>query len=105
MVQITAANFADRATADGGQYLHRTRLKRPWCDTGGAAGAQSVKVRRGVFRYTNSTAGDLIVRSQIAQSRSSWSTTIRWRKPTTPARALSLASASTRRPGRLGSSC
>lgn len=37
-------------------------------NTGGAAGAVSVKVRRGIFRFANSAAGDLIARTEIGKT-------------------------------------
>lgn len=36
-------------------------------NTGGANGDKSIKVRRGVFRYANSAAGDLIARIDIGK--------------------------------------
>ena len=67
MVQITAANLADRATATAANICIG-RAEETVDNTGGAAGALNVKVRRGLFRYTNSTAGDLIVRSDIGKT-------------------------------------
>ncbi len=37
-------------------------------NAGGAAGAKSVRVKRGVFAFRNSAAGDLIVRGDIGSS-------------------------------------
>ena len=37
-------------------------------NSGGAAGAQRVRIRRGCFRWANSTSGDLITRADIGNN-------------------------------------
>lgn len=67
MVQITAAGFADKGTATVANVTVG-RAEATADNTGGANGAINVKVRRGVHRYANSTAGDLIARTEIGKT-------------------------------------
>lgn len=66
MVQISAAGFGVAAAATAANVT--VGVARESVDnTGGANGAASVKVRRGVYRFANSAAGDLIGRSEIGK--------------------------------------
>lgn len=64
MVQVNAAGRVVPASAT---IANRTLglAVRTVNNVGGAAGAATVKVRRGTFRYANSTAGDLLARLDI----------------------------------------
>ena len=44
-----------------------TRADETVDNTGGANGDKSIKVRRGVFRFANSAAADLIARTEIGK--------------------------------------
>lgn len=66
MVQISAAGLAVAATATAANVTIG-RAEKTADNTGGANGALSVKVRRGIFRFGNSAAGDLIARSEIGK--------------------------------------
>lgn len=67
MVQVTAAGFAAAASATAANVTIG-RAEETVDNTGGANGAQSVDVRRGVFRFGNSAAGDLIARTEIGKT-------------------------------------
>ena len=66
MVQVTAAGYAAAASATAANVTIG-RADETVDNTGGANGAKSIKVRRGVFRYANSAAGDAIARTEIGQ--------------------------------------
>ncbi len=66
MVQIAATGFAAMATATIANVTIG-RADETADNAGGAAGAKKVKVRRGVFRYANSAAGDAIARTEIGK--------------------------------------
>jgi hypothetical protein len=66
MVQVTAAGYAASASATAANVTVG-RADETVDNTGGANGDKSVKVRRGVFRYANSAAGDLIARTEIGK--------------------------------------
>ncbi|MCX7284399.1 MAG: hypothetical protein NTX28_10200 [Novosphingobium sp.] len=66
MVQISAAGFGVAAAAAAANVT--VGVARESVDnTGGANGAVSVKTRRGIYRFGNSAAGDLIARSEIGK--------------------------------------
>ena len=66
MVQVSAAGFGVAATATAANIA--AGVARETVDNaGGANGAVSVKTRRGIFRFANSAAGDLITRSEIGK--------------------------------------
>ena len=66
MVQFNAAGSGIAAAAVAANVT--VGIARESVDnTGGATGAVSVKVRRGIFRFANSAAGDLIARSEIGK--------------------------------------
>lgn len=67
MVQVAATAFGVAAGATAAN-ITVGRAEESVDNTGGANGAVSVKVRRGVFRYANSAAGDLIARSEIGKT-------------------------------------
>lgn len=68
MVAVVAASaLADKATATVAN-MTVGRAEATVDNTGGAAGALNVKVRRGIFRYANSAAGDLIARTEIGKA-------------------------------------
>lgn len=63
IVVLSAGNAVPGSTALN--LVAVGRADAPADNTGGAAGAINVKVRKGVFRFTNSAAGDLIVKADI----------------------------------------
>lgn len=67
MVQVTAAGYAASASATIAN-ITIGRADETVDNTGGANGDKSIKVRRGVFRFANSAAGDLIARSEIGKT-------------------------------------
>lgn len=67
MVQIAASTFGVPASATAANVTIG-RASETVDNTGGANGAVSVKVRRGIFRFANSAAGDLIARSEIGKT-------------------------------------
>ncbi len=67
MVQINAAGYAVSASATAANVTIG-RADETVDNTGGANGDKSVKVRRGVFRFGNSAAGDLIARTEIGKT-------------------------------------
>ena len=67
MVQIAASGYGVAAVATVANVT--VGVARETVDnTGGAAGAVSVKTRRGVFRFDNSAAGDAIGRTEIGKT-------------------------------------
>lgn len=66
MVAIAATGFASGATATAANVTVG-RADETVDNTGGAAGDKTIKVRRGVFRFANSAAGDLITRTEIGK--------------------------------------
>lgn len=66
LVQIAASGFAVAGVATAANVAVG-RAEETVDNTGGANGAVNVKVRRGVFRYANSAAGDLITRADIGK--------------------------------------
>ena len=66
MVQITAAGYAAAASATAANVTIG-RAEETVDNTGGANGAVSIDVRRGIFRFANSSAGDLIARTEIGK--------------------------------------
>ncbi len=64
MVQIAASGCGVAAVATAANVTIG-RAKATVDNTGGANGAQSVEVERGVFYYANSAGGDLITRTEI----------------------------------------
>jgi hypothetical protein len=66
MVAISAAGLGVAATATAANVTVGI-AEQTVDNTGGANSAVSVKVRRGIFRFGNSTAGDLIARSEIGK--------------------------------------
>lgn len=67
MVQINNGGYGVAAAATA-TSVTVGRASETVDNTGGAAGAVSVKVRRGIFRYANSAAGDLIARTEIGKT-------------------------------------
>jgi len=67
MVQITAAGYAASASATAANVTIG-RAEETVDNTAGANGEKRVKVRRGVFRFANSAAGDLIARTEIGKT-------------------------------------
>lgn len=67
MVQIAATGFAVAASATVANVTIG-RAEEAVDNTGGANGDKRIKVRRGVFRYANSAAGDLIARTEIGKT-------------------------------------
>ena len=67
MGQITAAGYAASASATAANVTIG-RIEETVDNTGGANGDKRVKVRRGVFRFANSSAGDLIARTEIGKT-------------------------------------
>lgn len=67
MVQITAAGYAASASATAANVTIG-RAEETVDNTGGANADKSIKVRRGVFRFGNSAAGDLIARTEIGKT-------------------------------------
>lgn len=66
MVAIAASTFGVAAAATAANVTVG-RAEETVDNTGGANGAKSVKVRRGIFRYANSAAGDLVTRATIGK--------------------------------------
>lgn len=66
MVQIAASSFGVAGAATAANVTIGVALASA-DNTGGANGAQSVNVRRGIFRMANSAAGDLIARTEIGK--------------------------------------
>jgi hypothetical protein len=66
MVAITAAGYAAGATATVANVTVG-RADETVDNTGGVNGAKKVKVRRGVFRFANSAAGDLIAITDVGK--------------------------------------
>lgn len=66
IVQINAAGFAVPGAATAANVAIG-RAEAAADNTGGANGAITVDVRRGVFRFANSAAGDLIARTEIGK--------------------------------------
>jgi len=66
-VQINAAGFAVPATATAAN-ITIGMAKASVNNTGGANGALTVDVDRGVFRFGNSAAADLIARTEISST-------------------------------------
>lgn len=67
MVQITAAGYAAAGSATIANVTIG-RAEETVDNTGGANGDKSIKVRRGIFRFGNSAAGDLIARTEIGKT-------------------------------------
>jgi hypothetical protein len=67
MVQITAAGYAASASATAANVTIG-RAEETVDNTGGANGDKRIRVRRGVFRFANSAAGDLIARTEIGKT-------------------------------------
>lgn len=67
MVQISAAGYAVPGSATIANVTIG-RAAETVDNAGGANGAVSVKVRRGIFRFANSAAGDLIGRTEIGKT-------------------------------------
>ncbi|MDE2595959.1 MAG: hypothetical protein KGL44_03680 [Sphingomonadales bacterium] len=68
MVQIAAVSALAVAAGAVAANVTVGRAEATVDNTAGAASAVSVKVRRGVFRYANSAAGDLIARTEIGKT-------------------------------------
>jgi hypothetical protein len=68
MVQIASASALGVAAVATATNVTVGRAEATVDNTGGAASALSVKVRRGVFRFANSAAGDLIARTEIGKA-------------------------------------
>lgn len=66
MVQIDATGHAVPATATAANVTIG-RADAPADNTAGANAAINAKARRGIFRYGNSAAGDLITRTEIGK--------------------------------------
>lgn len=62
----SAGNAVPASTATNLTAVGRSELQVD--NTQGAAGAQSVRVRRGIFAYANSTGGDAISNANIGQT-------------------------------------
>ncbi|HXD01743.1 MAG TPA: hypothetical protein VN627_00405 [Novosphingobium sp.] len=67
MVQINAAGYGVAASATAANVTVGVAVETV-DNTGGANGAVSVKTKRGVYRMANSSAGDLIARSEIGKT-------------------------------------
>lgn len=67
MVQIAATGYGVAASATAAN-ITIGRAEETVDNTGGANGDKSVKTRRGIFRYANSAAGDLIGRTEIGKT-------------------------------------
>lgn len=67
MVQITAAGFAAPATATAANVTIG-RAEKTVDNSLGANGALSIDVRRGIFRFANSAAADLIAATEIGKT-------------------------------------
>lgn len=66
IVQLTAAGFAASATATAANVTIG-RADETVDNAGGANGAKRIKVRRGVFRFANSAAADLIALTEVGK--------------------------------------
>lgn len=66
MVQINAAGYAVPASATIANVTIG-RADDPADNTGGANGDKKIDVRRGIFQFGNSAAGDLIARTEIGK--------------------------------------
>lgn len=66
IVALTAAGYAASATATAANVTIG-RADETVDNTGGANGAKRIKVRRGVFRFANSAAGDLITLTEVGK--------------------------------------
>lgn len=64
MVQVSAAGLAVAASATAANRTLGVAQKTA-NNTGGANGAITVKVRRGIFRLANSAAGDQLTRADV----------------------------------------
>lgn len=67
MVQIDATGYAVKASATVANVTIG-RAEAAADNTAGANGDILVKARRGIFRYGNSAAGDLIARTEIGKT-------------------------------------
>ena len=67
MVQINNAGYAVKGAATSTSTTIG-RAEETVDNTGGANGAASITVRRGIFRYGNSASGDLIARTEIGKT-------------------------------------
>ena len=67
LVQINNAGFAVPGSATAANVAIG-RAEQPADNTGGANGAITIDVRRGIFRFANSAAGDLIARTEIGKT-------------------------------------
>lgn len=67
MVQINAAGYAAAASATAANVTIG-RAEATVNNAGGVNSALSVDVRRGIFRFANSAAGDLIARTEIGKT-------------------------------------
>ncbi len=67
MVQIAASTFGVAAVATAANVAIGV-AQATVDNVGGANGALSVDVKRGVFRFANSAAGDLITRAEIGKT-------------------------------------
>jgi len=67
MVQINAAGYAVAASATAANVTIG-RAEATADNSAGANGDIKVKVRRGTFRFNNSSAGDLIARTEIGKT-------------------------------------
>lgn len=68
MVQIAAASGYGVAAVATAANMTMGRAEATVDNAGGVNGAASVQVRRGVFRFANSAAGDLITRTEIGKT-------------------------------------
>ena len=66
MVQVTATGYAASASATAAN-ITIGRADETVDNTAGANGDKSIKARRGVFRFANSAAADLIARTEIGK--------------------------------------
>lgn len=67
LVQINAAGYAVPGSATAANVAIG-RAEESVDNTGGANGDRGIDVKRGVFRYANSAAGDLIGRTEIGKT-------------------------------------
>lgn len=67
IVMLNASGDATQGATATGQ-LCVGRAEEQVDNTGGAAGAKTVKVRKGVFRWANSAAGDAITKAEIGDT-------------------------------------
>jgi hypothetical protein len=66
IVQLNATGFAVPATATAANVTIG-RADETVDNAGGANGAKRIKVRRGVFRFANSAAGDAIALTEVGK--------------------------------------